>query len=333
MITRRKAGAFAACIVALAGMAALGVGTVLAQGVSTYPDRQIRIIVPYPPGGSTDPVARLVAEELKTMWGQPVIVDNRAGAAGSIGTDAVAKATPDGYTILFHTSVISTDPSFKKLTPYNVQRDLMPLVQVATGPYLLVTPPGFPVSTVKELIAYAKANPGKLNYGSAGSGSSGHLIGELFKLRAGIDMVHVPFRGGGPSIQAVMGGEIQVLFDTVSGSRSLVDGGQLKGLAVTSAERAALMPNMPTMAQSGMEGGFEQVYWLGFFAPAGTPKDVAEKLATGISAAIGKPLIALRLRELGLLPRTVPLSDFSKIVDEDIEKWRGVIRDAGIEPQ
>ncbi len=333
MISRRKAGLVCAWVAALGMVAAASAGTALAQGAATYPDRQIRIIVPYPPGGSTDPVARLVAEELKNLWGQPVIVDNRAGAAGSIGTDAVAKAAPDGYTILFHTSVISTDPSFKRQTPYNVQRDLMPLMQVATGPYLLVTPPSFPVSNVRELIAYAKANPGKLNYGSAGSGSSGHLIAELFKLRAGIDMVHVPFRGGGPSIQAVMGGEIQVLFDTVSGSRSLAEGGQLKGLAVTSAERAALMPNTPTMAESGMEGGFEQVYWLGFFAPAGTPRDVAAKLASGISAAIAKPTVAARLRELGLLPRSVALSEFGKIVDEDIEKWRGVIRDAGIEPQ
>lgn len=308
-------------------------GPVAAQSASGFPDKPIKLVVPYPPGGSTDPVARLVAEELKAQWGQPVVVDNRAGAAGSIGTEAVAKAPPDGYTILFHTSVISTDPSFKKQTPYNVQRDLAPIAQVATGPYLVVVPPKSKVNSVGEFIAFAKANPGKLNYGSAGVGSSGHLIGELFKLRAGIDMVHVPFRGGAPSIQALMGAEIDVVFDTVTTSRSLVEGGQLKGLAVTSAERAPLMPNTPTMAEAGMAGGFEQVYWLGFFAPAGTPKDIVEKLAGGIATAIGRPQVQERMAALGLVPKAVGPAPFRVILDSDIEKWREVIREARIEPQ
>jgi tripartite-type tricarboxylate transporter receptor subunit TctC len=321
-------------LLATAALAALcSAGPVVAQTAATYPNQTIKLVVPYPPGGSTDPVARLIAEDLKNQWGQPVIIDNRAGAAGSIGTDAVAKAPGDGYTILFHTSVIGTDPSFKKHVPYNVQRDLTPIVQVATGPYLFVVPPKAPINSVGEFIAFAKANPGKLNYGSAGIGSSGHLIAELFKLKAGVDMVHVPFRGGGPSLQALMGAEIDVLFDTVTGARALVEGGQLKALAVTSPQRAPLMPNTPTMAESGMSGGFDQVYWLGFFAPSSTPKDIVEKLATGISAAINKPEIRDRVASFGLVPKAVGPLPFKTELDADIAKWRDAIRDAKIEPQ
>lgn len=309
------------------------VGSAAAQTASDYPSRLIRLVVPYPPGGSTDPVARLVAEDLKKQWGQPVVVDNRGGAAGSIGTDVVAKSAGDGYTILFHTSVISTDPSFKKHTPYNVRKDLVPVAQVATGPYLLVVPPKSQLNSVNELITFAKAHPGKLNFGSAGVGSSGHLIGELFKLSSGLNMVHVPFRGGGPSIQALMGGDIDLVFDTVTTSRTLVEGGQLKALAVTGPARSPLMPNVPTMAEAGMPGGFEQVYWLGFFAPAGTPEDIVNKLAAGITAALTKPEVRERIASLGLLPKAVGPKEFKVIVDTDIEKWRKVIQDAKIEPE
>jgi tripartite-type tricarboxylate transporter receptor subunit TctC len=319
---------------ATAALAALCfAGPALAQTAASFPNQTIKLVVPYPPGGSTDPVARLVAEDLRNQWGQPVVIDNRAGAAGTIGTDAVAKAPGDGYTILFHTSVIGTDPSFKKHVPYDVQRDLTPIAQVATGPYLLVVPPKAAVNSVGEFISLAKANPGKLNYGSAGIGSSGHLIGELFKLKAGVDMVHVPFRGGAPSIQALMGAEIDVVFDTVTTSRSLVEGGQLKALAVTSPQRAPLMPNTPTMAEAGMVGGFDQVYWLGFFAPAATPKDIVEKLATGIAAAISRPHIQDRMAALGLVPKAVGPAQFKTLFDADIAKWREAIRDAKIEPQ
>ncbi|TCR66176.1 tripartite tricarboxylate transporter substrate binding protein [Bosea sp. BK604] len=305
-----------------------------AQGpADSFPKQLIKIVVPYPPGGSTDPVARTVADELRARFGQSVIVENRPGAAGSIGTDAVAKADADGYTILFHTSVITVDPSFKKHLPYNVSKDLRPLAQVAIGPYLMVTHPSLPAKNVAEFIAYAKANPGKLNFGSAGQGSSGHLIGELFGLQTGIDMVHVPFRGGGPSIQALMGNEVQLLFDTVTASRALAEGGQIKALAVTSPERSPLMPTMPTMRESGMSQGFEQVYWLGFFVPAATPEPIVTKLSDAIIDIVRQPKIQDWMKLQGLVPRTLGPAEFKTVVERDIETWRNVIRDAKIEPQ
>ena len=310
---------------------ALG-GPAFAQSATNFPDRPIRIVVPYPPGGSTDPVARLIAADMQARLGQPVIVDNRSGGAGSIGTEFVARAPADGYTILFHTSVITTDPSFKRNVTYDVARDLFPLAQVATGPYLVVTNNELPARNMAELIAYARANPGQLNFGSAGIGSSGHLIGELFRLQTGIDVVHVPYRGGGPSITGLMGNEVQFIFDTVSTSRPLVEGGRLRGLAVTSAERAALMPDTPTMAESGVPD-FVQIYWLGMFLPSGVPPEIRARLYEAIRLALESPLVRERTAALGIIPRAVPPEEFARIVNADIEKWRRVITEARIEPQ
>ena len=185
------------CIRSVAALAMLVPAVCLGQGAASYPDKPIKLVVPYPPGGSTDPVARLLAQDIAPRIGQPIVVDNRPGAAGSIGTEAVARAAPDGYTIVLHTSVIATDPTLKKNAAYDVKRDLAPITLAVTGPYLVVVNPSLPVKNIAELIAFAKANPGKLFYGSAGQGSSGHLIGELFKQAAGIEMTHVPYKGGG----------------------------------------------------------------------------------------------------------------------------------------
>jgi tripartite-type tricarboxylate transporter receptor subunit TctC len=243
----------AAKLAAVLFMLGLAPMPAMSQSAAGFPDRPIKLIVPYPPGGSTDPVARLLAQEIQPKLGQPVVVDNRAGAAGSIGTEAVARAAPDGYTILLHTSVISTDPTLKKNIAYDVKRDLTPITLAVTGPYLVVVNPSLPVKNIAELIAYAKANPGKLFYGSAGQGSSGHLIGELFKMAAGIDMTHVPYKGGGPSITGLMGNEVQVLFDTIGGSRSLAESGKLRAIAVTSPARSPVMPTVPTVSESGLK--------------------------------------------------------------------------------
>ena len=269
-------------------------GAALAQSAANFPDRPIKLIVPYPPGGSTDPVARLLASDLSTRLGQPVVVDNRPGAAGSIGTEAVARAAPDGYTLLLHTSVIATDPTFKKTLPYDVKRDLAPVTLAVNGPYLLVVNPSLPVKNVAELIAYAKANPGKLNFGSAGQGSSGHLIGELFKTSAGIDMVHVPYKGGGPSITGLMGNEVQLLFDTISGSGALAENGKLRALAVTSSARSPALPNVPTINESGLKD-FSVVYWLGIFAPAKTPPEIVDKLYKAFRASLDNPEVSAKL--------------------------------------
>jgi tripartite-type tricarboxylate transporter receptor subunit TctC len=317
------------CMRAVAALAALVPVLGLTQGAASYPDKPIKLVVPYPPGGSTDPVARLLAQDIASRIGQPIVVDNRPGAAGSIGTEAVARAAPDGYTILLHTSVIATDPTLKKNAAYDVKRDLAPVTLAVTGPYLVVVNPSLPVRNIAELIAYAKANPGKLFYGSAGQGSSGHLIGELFKQAAGIEMTHVPYKGGGPSITGLMGNEVQLLFDTLGGSRALAESGKLRALAVTSSARSPVMPNVPTVSESGLKD-FQAVYWLGIFAPAKTPPPIVDKLYREIKQSLDNPEIKAKLQEQGNVAQALPPAEFAKVLDGDIQRYRTVIDSAKI---
>ncbi len=310
----------------------LALAASLAPALATaqaWPERPIRLVVPYPPGGSTDPAARLLAADIAPRLGQPVVVENKAGASGGIGTEFVARAAPDGYTFLFHTSVISTDPTFKKTAPYDVKRDLAPVTLAGTGPYLMVVNPSLPVRNVAELIAYAKANPGKLNYGSAGKGSSGHLIGELFKKAAGIDMVHVPYKGGGPSIVGLVGNEVQLVFDTLGGSRSLAESGKLRAIAVTSPARSPVMPEVPTVAESGLKD-FSAVYWLGVFAPAKTPAPVIDKMHAALRQALELPAVKAKMLEQGNLAQGLPPAEFTKVLDADIQRYRAIIESASI---
>jgi tripartite-type tricarboxylate transporter receptor subunit TctC len=315
---------------ALALSSALGMGTAHAQGAeAAFPDRPIRLIVPYPPGGSTDPAARLIASDIGPRLGQNVVVENRAGAAGAIGTEAVARAAPDGYTLLLHTSVISTDPTLKKNAPYDVKRDLAPVTLAVNGPYLLVVNPSLPVRNVAELITYAKANPGKLNFGSAGQASSGHLIGELFKKAAGIDMVHVPYKGGGPSIVGLVGNEVQLVFDTFGGSRALAESGKLRAIAVTSPNRASLMPDIPTVSESGLKD-FSAVYWLGIFAPAKTPPTIIDKLHGVIRQSLETPAVKAKMLDIGNVPQALSPTEFGRVLDADIHRYRAIIDSARI---
>ena len=318
------------CIRSVAALAMLVPAVCLGQGAASYPDKPIKLVVPYPPGGSTDPVARLLAQDIAPRIGQPIVVDNRPGAAGSIGTEAVARAAPDGYTILLHTSVIATDPTLKKNAAYDVKRDLAPITLAVTGPYLVVVNPSLPVKNIAELIAFAKANPGKLFYGSAGQGSSGHLIGELFKQAAGIEMTHVPYKGGGPSITGLMGNEVQLLFDTLGGSRSLAESGKLRALAVTSPARSPVMPNVPTVSESGLRD-FQAVYWLGLFAPSKTPPPVVDKLYREIKQSLDNPEIKAKLLEQGNVAQALPPPQFAKVLDADIQRYKTVIETAKIQ--
>jgi tripartite-type tricarboxylate transporter receptor subunit TctC len=318
----------------------LGAATALALGspfastaqAAGYPDRLIKLIVPYPPGGSTDPVARILAADVGRRLGQQIIVENKAGAAGSIATEFVVRAPADGYTLLLHTSAVTTEPSFKKTLPYDIRRDLTPITIAAAGPYLMVIHPSLPVANITELIAYAKANPGKLNYGSAGIGSSGHIIGELFKMTAGIDMVHVAYKGGGPSVVGLMANEVQLVFDTVSTSRAFVEAGRLRALAVTSPRRAPLMPNVPTVSESGLPG-FSTVYWLGIFAPAKVPQDVVDKLSRAFKEALLSDAVKTQLDPLGIVVDGRSPGDSAKLIDTDIKRWKEVIERARIEAQ
>lgn len=297
-----------------------------------YPDRPIKLIVPYPPGGSADPAARLVAGDIGPRLGQTVVVENKAGAAGAIGTEAVVRAAPDGYTLLLHTSVISTDPHLKPNAPYDVQRDLVPVSLVVKGPYLLVVNPTLPARNVAELIAYAKAHPGKLSFGSAGLGSSGHLIGELFKQAAGIDMIHVPYKGGGPSIIGLAGNEVQLVFDTFSGSRALAESGKLRAIAVTGDARSPLMPQVPTVAESGLKD-FTAEYWLGIFAPARTPPAIVSRLHEVISQALQNPAVRDQTMSQGNVPQALGPAEFSRVFAADIARYKAVIESAGIRSQ
>jgi tripartite-type tricarboxylate transporter receptor subunit TctC len=298
----------------------------LAQG---FPDRPLRLVVPYPPGGSTDPVARLLASEMQAKLGQPMIVENRSGAAGAIGTENVARAAPDGYSLLLHTTAIATEPSLKSNLPYTLATDLRPLTEAVRGSYLLVANPRLPATDVAGLVAYGRANPGKLLYGSAGTGSSGHLIGAMFAQQAGIEATHVPYRGGGPAVTALLANDIQFVFDTVQTSRPLVLDGQLRGLAVTGAERSALLPQVPTAAESGMPG-FVVDYWLGIFAPARTPDVVAQKISAAFRDVLALPNVQERLAGLGLTPVGSTPEVFAKTVQDDMASWRSVIQQAKI---
>ncbi|HWX48462.1 MAG TPA: tripartite tricarboxylate transporter substrate binding protein [Roseomonas sp.] len=300
-----------------------------AARAETFPDRPIRLVVPYPPGGSTDPVARLLAAEMQNRLGQPMIVENRSGAAGSIGTEAVARAAPDGYTLLLHTTAIATEPSLKTNLPYSLEKDLQPVTEAVRGSYLLVSNPKLPVRDIRGLIEYARAHPGALMYGSAGTGSSGHLIGAMFAQRAGIEVTHVPYRGGGPSITALLANEIQYVFDTVQTSRPLVLEGQLRGLAVTGSERSPLLPDVPTAEESGLKD-FDVGYWLGIFAPAGTPAPVVQKLSAAFREVLGQANVRERLAAMGLTPVGSTPEAFAETVKQDMESWRDVIRRANI---
>jgi tripartite-type tricarboxylate transporter receptor subunit TctC len=311
---------------------ALAFASALALAQGSYPDRPIKLVVPYPPGGSTDPVARLLASDVGPRLGGTMIVESKPGAAGSIGTEAVVRSAPDGYTLLLHTSVIATDPSFKKNPPYDVRADLAPITLAVTGPYLVVVHPSLPVKNVAELIAYAKANPGRINFGSAGQGSSGHLIGEMFKIAAGIDMVHVPYKGGGPSIAGLAANEVQLLFDTISGSKGLVEGGKLRALAVTSPDRSPSMPDVPTVAESGLKD-FSVVYWLGIFAPAKTPQNIRDRLYTAFKGSLDSVPVSSKLVEQGQFVQALTPGAFAKVLDSDIQRWKTVIEKAKIEPQ
>jgi tripartite-type tricarboxylate transporter receptor subunit TctC len=313
----------------IASLAALA--ATIPASAQDYPNRAIKFVVPYPPGGSVDPVARIIGADIAERLKQPVVIENKAGAAGSLGTDQVAKSPADGYTVLVHTSVLVTEPALKK-TPYDLTRDLVPITLAVTGPYLLVVNPALPVTSVKELIGYAKANPGKLSYGSAGVASSGHMIGELFKMATGIDMLHVPYRGGAPSIIGLMGNEVQLVFDVISTSKAPSEAGKLRALAVTSPERAPIMPQTPTVMESGVPD-FSVVFWLGAFVPAGTPQPVADKLYRAFADALADPVVAEKLRGLGLQIRAMPPAEAAKTVAADLVRWRKAIEDAKIKTE
>ena len=296
---------------------------------SNYPSRPVRLVVPFAAGGGVDSVARLIAQSLSGPLGQQVVVDNRAGAGGVIGMEIVARAAPDGYTLLMSHVGFTAMPGLYPKLPFDPVKDFDGVVVVATGIYVLVVNPVTPFKSVADIIAYAKANPGRLAYASGGTGSTIHLAGELFKRAAGIDLLHVPYKGAGPAITDVVAGQVQMMFGAATNTLPLAKGGRLRALAVTSARRSALAPELPTVAENGLPG-FDVVGWYGFAAPAKTPKPVLAKLNAESNRVIQSAELIERLRTQGLESAGSTPEAATALIKTDVARWTKVIRDTGI---
>ncbi len=298
----------------------------------SWPSRPVRVVAAYPAGGSIDIVARLVSQRLAESLGQPFIVENKAGAAGNIGTDFVAKAGPDGYTLLMGSAAaISSAPNVYAKLPYDPQKDLLPIVLVANQPNALIVRPGLAANNVKEFIALARANPGKLNYGSSGVGASQHMTAELFAMMTGVQITHVPYKGGAPAMTDLMSGQIDFMFDPVPTSIQVVRSGKVRALAVTSLRRSEVMPDLPSMAEAGLEG-FELRGWIGLLAPANTPRELVLRLNGEVLKMLAGDLRG-KLLELGLDVAGGTPEQFAAFIREDIAKYGRIVKASGMPQQ
>lgn len=301
-------------------------GTLGIAAAQSYPNRTIRLVTPYAPGGGTDIIARLLARKLTESLGQSVVVENRTGGGGIVGTEAAAKATPDGYTILMGTSgPLALNPSLYPKLPYDVQRDFAPIMLIATAPHLLAVHPSVPARTVKELIAVGKANPGKLTFSSGGNGGSSHLSGEMFNMLAGVRMVHVPYRGTGPAALAVVTGEVGLSFVDVLTTLPHVTSGRVRGLAVSGAKRSVVAPHLPTIMEAGLKG-YESGVWYGVLAPARTPLEIIGRLNSELSNAIRDSAVSTKLAAEGSEVVGGSPGQFATYMKADLERWAKVIK-------
>jgi tripartite-type tricarboxylate transporter receptor subunit TctC len=321
---RRAAAAFAALALALA-VAMPGAGA--AEG--SFPDHPAKLVVPFPPGGPLDSVGRAIAQKLTEAWGQSVVVENKPGAGGNIGADLVAKSPPDGYTVVMGAlSTHAVNPSLYASMPYDAIRDFAPITLVAITPNVLVVNPSLPVHSVKELIAYAKAHPGKLSFGSGSNGSAGHLAGELLKADAHLDMVHVPYRGAAPAMQALLAGDTQLMFDNLASAMQQVKAGKLRALAVTTAKRSPLVPDLPTMAEAGVPG-FDISTWFGLLAPAGTPAPVIDKWNEAVTRILREPAMRERLAAQGAEAAPTTPQAFGAFIAAELPKYARIVKASG----
>jgi tripartite-type tricarboxylate transporter receptor subunit TctC len=296
-----------------------------------YPTRPVRIVVGAAAGGSTDILARLMGQWLSERLGQPFIIENRPGAGNSIGTEAVVRAPADGYTLLLCGVFDATNATFYDKLNYNFIRDIAPVASVVRDAYVMVVHPSVRAKTLPEFIAYAKANPGRINMASAGTGASSHIAGELFKMMAGVDMVHVPYRGGGPALTDLIAGQVQVMFVSTIASIGYIKAGRLRTLAVTTATRWDGLPDIPTVGE--FVPGYEASYWAGIGAPKATPAEIVEKLNKEINAGLADPKIKARLAELGSTALAGSPADFGRLIAAETEKWAKVIKFANIKPE
>ena len=310
-----------------AALLACASSSALAQ--AHYPNKPIRLIVPFAPGGSNDIMARIVGQKIGESVGQTVIIDNRGGASGIIGTDIAAKAAPDGYTLLMMSLTIAVNPSLFKKLPFDTEKDLLPVSLVASAPLILVVHPSLPVKSLKEFIAHAKANPSKLNFGSGGPGTTPHLAGEMLKSMAGLQMTHVPYKGGGPALADLVGGQLQVMLENIPSTLPFVKSSKLRVLALSGLKRSALVPDVPTLDESGLEG-YEIVGWNGLFLPAGTPNAIVTRLHTETVKALATADIKERLSGVGAEGVGSTPAQFATFMKAEIKKWAQVARDAGL---
>jgi tripartite-type tricarboxylate transporter receptor subunit TctC len=294
--------------------------------------KQMRLVVPYAPGGTTDILGRMLAQKLGERLDRQVIVDNRLGGGGAIGTESVVRADADGSVLLLHSGAIALERVLKTNLSYDVQRDLAAVGTVAFGPFALLVSNELPVKSVSELVAHARANPGKLNYGTPGIGSSVHLTTEQFKAAAGIDIVHVPYKGASPALAAAMANEVQIVIDPPATAKKLVAGGKLRALAVTTAQRSEFWPELPTVQEGGV-AGFEAGVWFGVFMPAKTPRATVERLNAELSAVLGAAEVRSWLREQGLDPVADKPDQARHRLAEDIDRWQRIIKAAGIKAE
>ena len=325
MTRSRAAVGSVSLLLALAALAAP------AAAADDYPSRAIRLIIPFPPGGSNDVVGRIVANQLGQKLGKQVFVDNRAGAGGIVGSDLAAKATPDGYTLLVVSIAHAVDPWLYK-EPFDPMKDFVPVSIIATGTNVLTVNPAVPAHSVKELLALAKEKPGVLNYASAGIGSFQHLSGELFKLTAEVDIQHVPYKGGGPAMLAVIAGEAQVMFSSIVQTVPSIQSGALRALATGGAEKSPILPDLPTIAEAGVPG-YVATNWWGIVAPAGTPQPIVDKLHDAVAELLNSAETKKYLDNEGAAPVRMSSAEFGKFVEAEIAKWGPVVKKAGMKAE
>ena len=302
-----------------------------APAAAGYPDHPVRLIVPFPPGGSNDVVARLVAKQLSEKLGQQVIVDNRGGAGGVLGTEGAATAAPDGYTLLIISIAHAVNPALYKLS-YDPIKSFTPISILATGPNVLVVNPSLPVKTVAELVALAKQKPGELDYASAGIGSFQHLGGELFKLTAGVNLQHIPYKGGGPAMADVVAGHVKIMFSSLVQTTPFIQSGQLRALGTGGSKRNPVLPDVPTIAEAGVPG-YEANNWWGIMAPAGTPKEIVDRLYRDIQEVLKSPELTRAFDREGAAVVTMTTEEFTKYIENEIVKWGRVVKEGNISAQ
>ena len=299
-------------------------------GADAYPTRPIRIVVPFPPGASpNDITARLLAPKLSERLHQQVVVDNRPGAAGTIGTDIVTKSTPDGYTLLINSTTLTIVPNAYKTLAFDPARDLAPITMVAAAPQLVMIHPSVPANSIKELIAYVKARPGQFKFSSGGNGTVPHLAGELLNHMAGLDMVHVPYKGGAPAASALLGGEVSMYIDTPTGSLGMIKAGKVRVLGVASKTRTPLLPDVPTVAEAGLPG-YELPIWYGFFAPAKTPRAIVQRLFEDLRIALAAPDVHEKFTAMGTETVGMPPDEFTRVFHADLQRWAKFVRETGL---